>query len=671
IDINWCIAAFWTWVAGALVFGLWMMIVKLRFYEDMQRHTASVSPRVYAIYDECCAALNVKPLTMWVVDRAISPGIAFFTYPVLLLPASMDGDEEKLRYAFLHELTHKKRRDHYMTGLLTALRVIYWFNPAVHIGFSEMRADMETACDAEVIAFVGREQKRGYLTAILELFSYATRPQLGMSQASSRRMAKQRMKGAFMRERTTFLGRAAALMLAVIMLVGCFTTACQEAPAEGYEGPVPVIGTDDWQSTVVDEINAYSSDTDYFGNTNIKANTIAINPRFFPPGTEFYIDGIGYFAGLDFLHWHGETDTKNMLSIYMDNEKQVHDFDAMYNTKVLYRMPNYEDADSPYSREYAEGMVTSQVINRLSSCSEELLNNVPTDMASNTLYDDVKKLTDTMGLFLKGVSYAEKHQRLHCNVQMVELPCSYELGRVYSAVMFALIPELYDITIGNWSYYEYYGTIYKRTDTVPPESSVGEVIAREDIAAYYAELIMKPLEEYGTSGSGIRELLSTIARVRGVNGALPGIIDIDGDGLEDTLAVDTDNTTDENFTPETAKATLTVKLGRGETITQEIPGWWQNAEYHTADFDADNRTDIALMLWVGGSNYDATNVYVYHMGNSKLTELAKNVFTNDTITYDQSRYSALNGENAPWISGGTVIKDGEKTILRLRQILDY
>ena len=147
----------------------------------------------------------------------------------------MDGDEEKLRYAFLHELAHKKRHDHHMTALLTALRIIYWFNPAVHIGFAEMRADMETACDAEVIAFVGKEQKRGYLTAILELFSYATRPQLGMSQASSRRMAKQRMKGAFMRERTTFLGRAAALMLAAIMLVGCFTTACQSAPVEAEE----------------------------------------------------------------------------------------------------------------------------------------------------------------------------------------------------------------------------------------------------------------------------------------------------------------------------------------------------------------------------------------------------------------------------------------------------
>lgn len=73
IDINWRIAAFWTWGAGAMAFGLWMMIVKLRFYEDMQQHTTSVSPRVYAIYDECCAALKVKPITMWAVDRAISP----------------------------------------------------------------------------------------------------------------------------------------------------------------------------------------------------------------------------------------------------------------------------------------------------------------------------------------------------------------------------------------------------------------------------------------------------------------------------------------------------------------------------------------------------------------------------------------------------------------------
>ena len=278
-NIRWRIVAFWTWAAGALVFGLWMMIVKLRFYEDMHSGLASVSPRVYAIYDECCASLGVKPITMWAVDRAISPGIAFFTYPVLLLPASMDGDEEKLRYAFLHELTHKRRYDHHMTALLAALRIIYWFNPAVHIGFSEMRSDMETACDAEVIAFVGKEQKRGYLTAILELFSYATRPQLGMSQASSRRMAKQRMKGAFMRERTTFLGRAAALMLAVIMLVGCFTTACQSAPVEVEDAPednTPVTEVEAEEALPdPNEVQTYKWSESYLAAGSVKVNVNA------------------------------------------------------------------------------------------------------------------------------------------------------------------------------------------------------------------------------------------------------------------------------------------------------------------------------------------------------------------------------------------------------------
>lgn len=397
-NIRWRIAAFWTWVAGALVFGLWMMIVKLRFYEDMQRHTTSVSPRVYAIYDECCAALGVKPITMWAVDRAISPGIAFFTYPVLLLPASMDGDEEKLRYAFLHELTHKKRRDHYMTALLTVLRIIYWFNPAVHIGFSEMRSDMETACDADVIVFVGKEQKRGYLTAILELFSYATRPQLGMSQASSRRMAKQRMKGAFMRERTTFLGRAAALMLAVIMLMGCFTTACQSAPVEVEETA---------ESEVVD---------------------------------------------------------------------------------------------------------------------------------------------------------------------------------------------------------------------IQPES----------------------------------------------------VIDVDGDGIEDSITLKPDDYSAEDFDPEKEKLSLIVELSTGETLIEEIPGCWRPTQYYTADFNSDGKTDIALMLGVAGSNYGATQVYVYHVENGKLVEYPNNVIKNDVISYDQSKCTSLNNDlHAVWMEGSRVIIDEQKPMLRLHQLLDY
>ncbi len=227
--IEWRLIAFWVWAAGVMLSILWMIVVKVRFYGAMQRSLTDLPRWAYRLYDRCCEELHVKPMALWPVESAISPGIAFFGGPVLLMPAAMQ-EEEKLRFAFLHELTHRKNGDHLMTELLNLLRVVYWFHPIVHLSFHEMRADMETACDAAVISRIGREKKGSYLTAVLELFSCNTQPQLGMSRISSKRMAKRRMEGAFMRGKTTPLGRAGALLMVLALLLGCFTTACQYGP---------------------------------------------------------------------------------------------------------------------------------------------------------------------------------------------------------------------------------------------------------------------------------------------------------------------------------------------------------------------------------------------------------------------------------------------------------
>ena len=191
---------------------------------------------VYELYDRCCKELGVKPLPLWIVNKSMSPGIAFFGEPVLLIPLSLCGDESRLRFALLHELTHKKRGDHYMTLLLNILRAVYWFDPVVHFAFSELRSDMESACDSDVLAYIGHKQKRGYLTVILDMFSYDTEPILGMSQIRSKRMAKRRMKGAFMKNRTSPAFRAITLCIALIMSLCCFTTACQSAPEKDTPG---------------------------------------------------------------------------------------------------------------------------------------------------------------------------------------------------------------------------------------------------------------------------------------------------------------------------------------------------------------------------------------------------------------------------------------------------
>lgn len=258
--INWRPMAFRIWISGIIPYGAWLLLVKLRFYKDIKKHLVPTTPGTLSVYKKCCMDLNVVPITIWTVDRAISPGIVFFTRPVLLLPASMERDTERLRYALLHELFHKKRGDHYTTALLTFLRIVYWFNPAVHIGFNEMRSDMETVCDANVIAFIGPNYKQGYLSAVLQSFSYSSLPQLGMSRASSRRMAERRIKSAFMRCHTTAFGKASAFILVLAMLICCFTTACQATPPESTNDPVnPIDSPLSSDSTASENTHSQSS----------------------------------------------------------------------------------------------------------------------------------------------------------------------------------------------------------------------------------------------------------------------------------------------------------------------------------------------------------------------------------------------------------------------------
>lgn len=233
---DWYSIVFVVWLLGAIGFLGWLIFIKLRYYESLQHLMAGGPREAYELYDMCCKELCVKPLPLWIVNKSMSPGIAFFGEPVLLVPLSLCNDESRLRFALLHELTHKKRGDHYMTLLLNILRAVYWFDPIVHFAFSELRSDMESACDSDVLAYIGHEQKRGYLTVILDMFSYDTEPILGMSQIRSKRMAKRRMKGAFMKSRTSPAFRAITLCIALIMSLCCFTTACQSAPEKDTPG---------------------------------------------------------------------------------------------------------------------------------------------------------------------------------------------------------------------------------------------------------------------------------------------------------------------------------------------------------------------------------------------------------------------------------------------------
>lgn len=165
-----------------------------------------------------------------------SPAINVGINPTIILP-------EKLRYslypkqfefAVRHELMHFKRMDYFVCFLLLLLRTIYWFNPIVWLTSKHMKLDMENACDSMVVKNHDEKYKYDYASTLINIFAYKSKPNyvLGMAMMKTKKIAEYRIRGIFMNNKSNKKVKAGAVLLTVLLLVTCFTTACQPTPVE-------------------------------------------------------------------------------------------------------------------------------------------------------------------------------------------------------------------------------------------------------------------------------------------------------------------------------------------------------------------------------------------------------------------------------------------------------
>ena len=238
--IPWQAILFFAWVSGAILSLAFTSFARFRFARRLRRSAVPSSETAKLLFSGCMASLGIRGNLLLLTTRmAISPSLTMLSgKSVLILPDRLE-DANSLKYAILHEMTHYKRHDHWTLLLLSLLRAVYWFHPLVWLACSEMRADMETACDARVLSILDPTEKKGYLTTLLQLFTSELQPSLGMAQVQTRRMAKKRMKGAFMKRTTSKPVIFTAVLFSLLLVVLCFTTACQAAPKKANLTPIP------------------------------------------------------------------------------------------------------------------------------------------------------------------------------------------------------------------------------------------------------------------------------------------------------------------------------------------------------------------------------------------------------------------------------------------------
>ena len=89
-----------------------------------------------ALFAECQATIGVRSsVVLRVTPDDLGPAVAGLWAPCVLVPQSVlaKASREDIEHILLHELAHVRRRDMALHWLMTAARVVHWFNPAVQL----------------------------------------------------------------------------------------------------------------------------------------------------------------------------------------------------------------------------------------------------------------------------------------------------------------------------------------------------------------------------------------------------------------------------------------------------------------------------------------------------------------------------------------------------------
>lgn len=160
------------WLAGLLLFLIYTAFINTALYLKIIKSWQLADGSAEDLLNECKLSMAIsKSIPILVSASVNTPALIGVFRPKILLPAQIAGelDADELKYVFLHELAHYRRKDMLFVWLTVVIRALHWFNPLVWYCFYRMDQDREAACDAMVLSRVKPEERLKYGHTIIHL----------------------------------------------------------------------------------------------------------------------------------------------------------------------------------------------------------------------------------------------------------------------------------------------------------------------------------------------------------------------------------------------------------------------------------------------------------------------------------------------------------------------
>lgn len=214
------------WIIGVFLILSYMGFVTAMLWIKMNKKLNCSRKDVNEILQESKLKLGINSKISVIYDRGIkSPAVYGIIRPKILISERMLDrlSIQELKFVFLHELTHIKRKDLTINVVIMLLQAVYWFNPLILYALYQFKQDCELACDAAVLTELNSDEVREYGQTIINMLKVLSKPNLFTEALGfSNKYSKRRIIMLSSFNKKSIAGVALAVCL--VFAAGCSST---------------------------------------------------------------------------------------------------------------------------------------------------------------------------------------------------------------------------------------------------------------------------------------------------------------------------------------------------------------------------------------------------------------------------------------------------------------
>ncbi len=229
------------WAAGALTFAA----VRLTGYALLRRRVRRTAAPVddaaaQRVFREVLSGMRIPEgrVALLRLPGATGPMMTGLFRPVILMPEKLVSDRDELALIFRHELVHYRRRHIWYKLALMCANAAHWFNPLVWYLAREANAQLENACDQEIVRGADLGLRKKYCRSILSAAALGQQNKTGLRACLNGRnkSMKKRFDSIFDQTAKRRGAPLVVFVLLAVLLAGALVSCRSAGGASGAAG---------------------------------------------------------------------------------------------------------------------------------------------------------------------------------------------------------------------------------------------------------------------------------------------------------------------------------------------------------------------------------------------------------------------------------------------------